>query len=67
MPRILADVFPVKPFTDAMRAGFLGNVTIEGTTTRAFEFDWTDIAVIAAWGLAGLIVAVRTFSWEPRR
>jgi ABC-2 type transport system permease protein len=63
----IADVFPVKPFADAMRAGFLGNVTLEGTNIRAFEFDWTDIAVIAAWGLAGLIVAVRTFSWEPRR
>jgi ABC-2 type transport system permease protein len=63
----VADIFPVKPFADAMRAGFLGNVTVEGTNIRAFEFDWTDIAIIAAWGLAGLIVAARTFSWEPRR
>ena len=37
-----------------------------GTTIRAFPFDWTDLAVIAAWGVAGLVARGRTFSWEPR-
>jgi hypothetical protein len=23
--------------------------------------------VVAAWGAAGLVVAIRFFSWEPRR
>jgi hypothetical protein len=25
-----------------------------------------NVAVIAVWGLAGLVVAVRGFRWEPR-
>jgi ABC-2 type transport system permease protein len=64
-----AEIFPVKHFADAMRAGFLGN--IEARTAlgpvRAFPFDWVDVAIIAAWGVAGLILAARFFSWEPRR
>ena len=41
-----------------MRAGFLGNVVV--TTphgpVQAFPFDWWDLAIVAAWGLAGLLV-----------
>jgi hypothetical protein len=25
-----------------------------------------NVAVVVAWGLAGLVVAVRGFRWEPR-
>ena len=50
-----------------MRAGFLGNVRVQGTTVRAFPFDWSDLAVIAAWGVVGLVLASRFFSWEPRK
>jgi hypothetical protein len=52
-----------------MTAGFLGNITAPTPAgpVRAFPFDWGDIAVVVAWGLVGLIVASRTFSWEPRR
>jgi ABC-2 type transport system permease protein len=61
----IAEIFPVKHFADAMRAGFLGNlVTPLG---RAFPFDWLDVAIVAAWGVGGLILAARFFSWEPRR
>jgi ABC-2 type transport system permease protein len=63
----IGDIFPVKHFADAMRAGYLGNVTLRGTDVRAFDFEWVDIAVIAAWGVAGLLVASRFFSWEPRK
>jgi ABC-2 type transport system permease protein len=38
-----------------MQAGFLGT-----------PFHWTDVLVAAAWGLGGLLFAVRFFSWEPR-
>ena len=62
----VGDIFPVKPFADAMRAGFLGNLTTpEGV--RAIPFEWMDVAIIAAWGIAGLVLAARFFSWEPRR
>ena len=50
-----ARIFPVKHFADGMQAGFLGTT-----------FHWTDVLVVAAWGIAGLLVAVRYFSWEPR-
>ena len=26
----------------------------------------TDVIVVAAWGVAGLVLAIRFFSWEPR-
>ena len=63
----VGNIFPVKHFADAMRAGYLGNVTLEGTDVRAFPFDWADLAVVAAWGVAGLALASRFFSWEPRK
>jgi hypothetical protein len=36
-------------------------------TFHPFTFDWTDVLIVAAWGLVGLVLAVRFFSWEPRR
>jgi ABC-2 type transport system permease protein len=65
----VADIFPVKHFADAMRAGFLGDLTVDTAAgaVRVFPFDWTDVAIVAAWGLAGLLLAARFFSWEPRR
>jgi ABC-2 type transport system permease protein len=65
----VADLFPVKHFADAMRAGFLGNVTAQTPLgdARAFPFDWIDLGIVAAWGVVGLILAARFFSWEPRR
>jgi ABC-2 type transport system permease protein len=66
----VADIFPVKHFADAMRAGFLGNLTVTppgGSPMRVFPFDWMDVAIIAAWGVVGLVLAARFFSWEPRR
>lgn len=50
----IARIFPVKHFADGMQAGFLGT-----------SFHWTDVLVVAAWGLAGLLLAARYFSWEP--
>jgi ABC-2 type transport system permease protein len=51
-------IFPVKHFTDAMLASFYG---------KPFTFAWSDVLVIAVWGLVGLTLAARFFSWEPRR
>jgi hypothetical protein len=30
-------------------------------------FDWSDVLIVGIWGLAGLLIAARFFSWEPRR
>jgi ABC-2 type transport system permease protein len=51
----IARIFPVRHFAAGMQAGFIGT-----------PFDWTDVIVVAAWGLAGLLLAIRYFSWEPR-
>lgn len=51
----VARIFPVWHFTRGFQAGFLGT-----------PFDWTDVIVVAAWGAAGLLVAVRRFSREPQ-
>ena len=48
-------IFPVRHFLAGMQAGFLGS-----------PFNWTDVLVVAAWGLAGFIFAIRFFRWEPR-
>ena len=56
--RQVGRVFPVKHFTDAMLAGFYG---------KPFTFEWSDVLVIAVWGLVGLALAARFFSWEPRK
>jgi ABC-2 type transport system permease protein len=53
--RWIAKIFPVGHFAQAMQAGFIGT-----------HFRWSDVIVVAAWGVGGLIVATRTFSWEPR-
>jgi ABC-2 type transport system permease protein len=51
----VARVFPVRHFATGMQAGFLGT-----------PFHWSDVAVVAAWGVGRLLLAARFFSWEPR-
>jgi ABC-2 type transport system permease protein len=48
-------VFPISHFLTGMQAGFLGG-----------PFNWSDVLVLSAWGLGGLLVAIRFFRWEPR-
>jgi ABC-2 type transport system permease protein len=50
----IARIFPVWHFARGMQAGFLGTA-----------FNWTDVLVVAVWGLGGLLLSVRFFSWEP--
>ncbi|MFI1596358.1 ABC transporter permease [Streptomyces venezuelae] len=52
----IAGVLPVKPFNDAMLASFAHDGGIQ----------WKDLAVLAAWGVIGAVVAVRRFRWDPR-
>jgi ABC-2 type transport system permease protein len=55
-----AKIFPVWHFSAAMQAAFNPFETGSG-------FHLTDLAIVAAWGLAGMFIAARFFSWEPRR
>ncbi len=57
---VIGNIFPFKHFADAMKAAFDPFATGSG-------FEWADLAVVAAWGLVGIVLAIRYFSWEPRR
>jgi ABC-2 type transport system permease protein len=54
----LGDVFPLKPFVHSFQATFN-----PGTDPPAFE--WRNLVFIAAWGVFGMLVALRWFKWEP--
>jgi ABC-2 type transport system permease protein len=53
-----AEVFPVRPFFEAFYTAF--------TASSGAGFEWGHLAVVAGWGVAGLLVALRTFRWVPR-
>jgi ABC-2 type transport system permease protein len=65
----VSNIFPVRHFFDAMADGFLGNITVSTPTgaVRAYPFEWSDVVIVAVWGVGGLILAARLFSWEPRK
>jgi len=52
-------VFPVHPLAAALLEAYNPYTTGSG-------LNWGYLAILAAWGLAGLVIAVRRFSWLPR-
>jgi ABC-2 type transport system permease protein len=56
----LAGIFPVRHLSEALQVAFNPFETGAG-------FRPVDLAVMAVWGLFGVLVALRYFSWEPRR
>jgi ABC-2 type transport system permease protein len=56
----LGDIFPIKHTVDAMVAAF-------SPLPGGGEFQWGDLAVIAAWGVGAMFLALRYFRWEPKR
>jgi ABC-2 type transport system permease protein len=52
----IAEVFPLQHLVAAMSRGFLPG---------AGGVAWGDLAFVAAWGLAGLALALRRFRWTP--
>lgn len=56
----VASVFPIQPLNDALFACF-------DPRTGGGGFRWGKLAVLAAWGVGALVLAMRTFSWVPRR
>jgi ABC-2 type transport system permease protein len=53
-----ADVFPIRHFFDAF---FDAYVPAGGSAV-----SWDNLAVVAIWGVAGLLLAIRYFRWTPR-
>jgi ABC-2 type transport system permease protein len=54
-----ADLFPIRHFFEAF-------FTAWNPATSGPGFEWGHLAVVAGWGAFGLLIAVRTFRWEPR-
>ena len=52
----VARIFPVRHFALGLQAGLVGT-----------PFHWSDVVIVAAWGLLGLALAIRFFSWEPKQ
>jgi ABC-2 type transport system permease protein len=55
----LAGVFPVAHLNDALFAAFNPALGSGGSVARG-------LLIVAAWGLVGLTIALRRFSWAPR-
>jgi ABC-2 type transport system permease protein len=55
----VADAFPVRHFFEAF-------FTAWEPGTPGAGFEWVHLAVVAAWGLAGFLIAMRWFRWTPR-
>jgi ABC-2 type transport system permease protein len=53
-----ADLFPVRHFFDAF---FDAYVPAGGPAV-----SWDNLAVVALWGIAGLLLAIKFFRWTPR-
>ena len=62
LPHWLADVgeiFPVRHLANALLVAY-------NPHTTGLGFAGRDLLIVAAWGAAGLLIAVRKFSWLPR-
>ena len=56
----VANHFPIRHFFQALLVGFDPN-----TTGAAFQ--WGDLAIVAGWGIAGVLITLRFFRWAPKR
>ncbi len=57
---VLSNIFPARHFADAM-------MTIYDPATSGSGIAAEHLAVLAAWGLGGLVIAAWRFRWEPSR
>ena len=56
--RVVAEVFPVRHYLVASIESFLGVDP---------GLNYTALGVMTLWGVGGLVIAARFFSWEPRQ
>lgn len=55
---VIGNIFPLKPFAQSFQDCF--NPLVD-----APAFNWGALALVAAWGGVGLVVALTRFTWEP--
>lgn len=58
--KLVTGVFPVKPFAAALQRPLFAGPHASG-------FAPGDLLVLGLWGVVGLALALRFFSWEPRQ
>jgi len=56
----IGDIFPLKPFVEMIQDAF--NPFVD-----APAISWGKLAYVAAWGVGGMVIAIRYFRWEPAR
>jgi ABC-2 type transport system permease protein len=54
-----ADAFPIRHFFEAFFNAYI-------PTGGGSGIEWGNLAIVAAWGVVGLLLAVRFFRWTPR-
>jgi ABC-2 type transport system permease protein len=57
--KFVGDFFPLKHFVVPLQEAF--NPFASGNAV-----PWGDLGVMAAWGVVGIIYALRSFTWEPK-
>jgi ABC-2 type transport system permease protein len=57
--RSVADVFPIRHLAKALLEAY-------DPATTAAGFAWGHLAIVAAWGVLGLVLAARLFRWTPQ-
>lgn len=55
----VGNLFPLRPFVSSLQDSF-------NPFVPAPAIDWSRVGFVALWGLAGAVVAVKRFTWEPR-
>ncbi len=55
---IISNIFPIRHFAEALIGSFFA---VNGS-----GLNGGDLLVVIAWGIGGLLFAIRFFSWEPR-
>jgi ABC-2 type transport system permease protein len=61
MPRwldVVSQALPLRPFVESIQAPFNPTVDPPGLL-------WGNLAIVIAWGAVGVVVATRTFKWDP--
>ena len=55
-----ADAFPIRHFFEAFFSAYVP------AGAGGSGIEWNNLAIVAIWGIAGLLFAVRFFRWTPR-
>jgi ABC-2 type transport system permease protein len=54
----VGEIFPVRHLANALLVAY-------NPHTTGLGFAGPDLLIVAAWGAAGLLIALRKFSWLP--